>query len=214
MPSLFKRTKNLIQANSHAAANDTVAPSIRSVVEMRQHLAEKHADLLQECRHLTAKISDYQHLVSMWAARLEKAAGLMTFANDGADKLANITSAESASELVKYQEMSREFSILQDTAREYVRIYSIALEKAKERRILQQDTANKMVDTLYRLQSFERKYSLKESLSKTSAELSNTITPGLELQETREINRTLHTAEALLELKEADYGWNFPALPG
>lgn len=214
MPSIFKRTKNLIQANSHAVVNDTVAPSIRSVVEMRQHLAEKHKSLLEECKHLTVKISDYQNLVSMWTTRLEKAVELMKFANDGAEKTGESSTVSAASELAKYQEMAREFSILHETAREYVRIYSLALEKASERRVLQQETADKMVDTLYRLQAFERKYSLQESLSKTSAELSNTITPELEVQETREINRTLHTAEALVELKSDDYGWNFPALPG
>lgn len=210
MPSIFKRTKNLIRAN--ALGNDTVAPSIRSVVEMREHLSKKYAVLLQDCEAINKKIQDYRYLVSMWSSRLEKAEALINFASSELGKIDRST-ASSSTNVDKYEEMLREFSILHETAKEYVRIYGIALDQSNQRLEKQKETSSQMSETLYRLNSFERKYALKESLHKASAEITDTVKPEVEKQETREINRTLHTAEALLELKTEDYGWNFPALP-
>jgi hypothetical protein len=210
VPSIFKRTKNLIRAS--VPANDSVAPSIRSVVEMRQHLAEKHASLLKECETLARKTSDFQSLISLWQDRLDKSVRLIDFANHAIKTLEENEKKDSP-DYVKAQDMLREFTILSDTASEYVRIYRLAMEGSQSRRIERQDSAAKMVDTLYRLQSFERKFALKESLKKVSEEVIESRNPELEAQEVREINRTLHTAEALLELKEADHGWDFPALP-
>jgi len=211
VPSIFKRTKNLIRAT--ALANDTVAPSIRSVVEMHQHLSTKYSALEQDCQLIEKKIQDYRNLISMWSTRLERAISLMNYVHNAITEIEKRDGGVSSMDYEKYQEMLREFSILHETALEYVRIYGIALEKSTERLTKQKETTAKMSDTLYRLKSFERKYALKESLTKASAEINDPVKPELELQETREINRTLHTAEALLELKTEDHGWDFPALP-
>lgn len=210
LPSIFKRTKNLLRAN--ITGNEMVAPSIRSVVEMREHLAQKHAALMTDYNRTQAKVTDYQALISRWNTRMGKAQTVMSYASEQIQKYDKNKSI-SLEDYEKSQEILREFALLFDTAKEYSRIYTLALEKGQERQIQQQENARKMVDTLYRLQSFERKYSLKESLSKASAEITDTVSVEMEVQETREINRTLHTAEALLELKEENYGWNFPALP-
>lgn len=157
MPSIFKRTRNLMRAS--VANNDTIAPSIRSVVEMREHLSQKHADLLVERQRTANKIFDYQNLISRWSIRVERAESAIKFSSTLTQKHESHQSVDEQ-DCEKSQEIIKEFSSLLETARGYLSIYMVALENNQARQVQQDETDRKMIDTLYRLQSFERKLSL------------------------------------------------------
>lgn len=177
MLSLYQRIRRLLRANSAVPHGDML--SISNVVIMREKLEQRYQQLIKERARSMRLVEDYSALIELWGIRQHQAESFKSSQESVLTEMGNLAKIAQA-----HKEM-----------------YAKALSAEKDKTLRQTENEQKMNKALYGLKAFERKFSLDNHLASTSSVLLDKDKDS-DIADTREISRLVHTARALIELKE------------